>query len=330
MSFFELIQFPFMQNALITGSIIAIVAAIMGYFVIARGLTFAGHALAHIGFAGAAGAVLIGVNPVIGLLVFTIGASVGIGALGKELEERDVTIGIIMTLALGLGILFLSLYEGYAEQAYSILFGTILGISRANVLTTAVISILTLGCLAVIFRPLLFSSFDASVAEAHGVPIRLLSIVFLVLVAITVSISVQIVGVMLIFTLLIGPAATAMRIFRRPLWALLLATALGLIYTWGGILLAANGSWPVSFYITTLAFGVYLPVRLLSPLWNHRRFAKAPNGTNRGFQADDYPSTKQVSAVSNSAIQSPLVADHNRQISQANEPDQQPEGSSRR
>jgi zinc/manganese transport system permease protein len=330
MNFFELIQFPFMQNALITGSIIAIVAAIMGYFVIARGLTFAGHALAHIGFAGAAGAVLIGINPVIGLLVFTIGASVGIGALGKELEERDVTIGIIMTLALGLGILFLSLYEGYAEQAYSILFGTILGISRANVLTTAIISVLTLGCLTIIFRPLLFSSFDASVAEAHGVPVRLLSIVFLVLVAITVSISVQIVGVMLIFTLLIGPAATAMRIFLRPLWALLLATALGLTYTWGGILLAAYGNWPVSFYITTLAFGVYLPIRLLSPLWNRRRVVKTPNIANRDVQTEEYHSTSQVSAASNIAVQNSLAAGRNGKSSQANEPDQQPEGSSRR
>ncbi len=268
---FDMLQYPFIQNAFLAGAFVAVVAAITGYFLLVRGLTFAGHALSHIGFAGAAGAVLLGIDPVIGLLVFTIGAGIAIGILGKEIRERDIAIGIVMTLTLGLGVLFLSLYSGYAERAYSILFGTIVGISQSDVLVTVIFSILTIGVLLALFRPLLFSSFDPEVAEARGVPVRLLAIVFLVLVAITVSMSIQIVGILLIFTLLVGPVATAVRIVQRPVWAILLAIVLGLSYTWLGIFLAGNGTWPVSFYIAAISFGVYLPVRFLSPLWHGRR-----------------------------------------------------------
>jgi zinc/manganese transport system permease protein len=271
---FDILQYGFIQNAFIAGTCVAIVAAIMGYFLIVRGLTFAGHALPNIGFAGAAGAVLLGIDPVIGLLAFTISAAVAIGILGKAIRERDIAVGIIMTFALGLGILFLSLYSGYAERVYSILFGQIVGISQENVLFTALSSFLTLFVLLTLFRPLLFSSFDPELAEARGVPVKLLGIVFLILVAITVSIAVQIVGALLFFTLLIGPAATTLRIVQRPLWAILLAIMLGICYTWLGIFFAANGSWPVSFYIATISFGVYLPIRLLSPLWIGRNTRK--------------------------------------------------------
>ncbi len=246
----------------------------MGYFLIVRGLTFAGHALPNIGFAGAAGAVLLGVDPVIGLLVFTISAAIAISILGKAMRERDIVVGIIMTFALGLGILFLSLYSGYAERVYSILFGQIVGISQQNVLFTAVSSLLTLAVLLMLYRPLLFSSFDPEVAEARGVPVNMLGLAFLVLVAITVSIAVQIVGALLFFTLLIGPAATTVRIVQRPLWAILVAIILGISYIWLGIFFAANGTWPVSFYIATISFAVYLPIRLLSPLWIGRQARK--------------------------------------------------------
>ncbi len=271
---FDILQYPFIQNAFIAGTCVAIVAAVMGYFLIVRGLTFAGHALPNIGFAGAAGAVLLGVDPVIGLLAFTVSAAIAIGVLGKALRERDIVVGIIMTFALGLGILFLSLYSGYAERVYSILFGQIVGISQQNVLFTAAASLLTLVVLLIMYRPLLFSSFDPEVAEARGVPINVLGVAFLVLVAITVSIAVQIVGALLFFTLLIGPAATAVRIVQRQLWAILLAVFLGICYIWAGIFFAANGAWPVSFYIATISFAVYLPVRLLSPLWIGRRARK--------------------------------------------------------
>jgi zinc/manganese transport system permease protein len=271
---FDILQYAFMQNALLAGSVVAVVAAVIGYFLVVRGLTFAGHALPNIGFAGAAGAVLLNMDPVLGLFVFTIGAGVGIGLLGKRVNERDTSIGVIMTFALGLGLLFLSLYQGYAERVYSILFGQIIGISQQDVWLMLGSSALTLLALGLLFRPLLFSSFDPEGAEARGLPVRTLAIVFLILLAITVSLAVQVIGALLVFVLLVGPAATAVRLARSPLRAVFLAAFLGVVYTFTGIYLSAvvqNGTWPASFFIATISFGVYLPVRLLSPLWLDRQ-----------------------------------------------------------
>lgn len=284
-------QYSFIQNALLTGTCVAIVSAVVGYFLVSRSLTFAGHALAHIGFAGAAGAILLGFSPLAGLLVFTIGGGIGISLLSKESRERDLAIGIILTFALGLGILFLSLYSGFAERVYAVLFGDLLGISQTDVLVTAIFGAITLVIIGVLFRPLLFSSFDPEVAEARGVPVRSLAMGFLVLVAIAVSMSVQVVGVLLVFTLLVGPAATAMRIVKHPLWVIGLAMLLGVAYVWVGIFLAvnvANATWPPSFFISTLSFGVYLPVRLLSPLWNERR-------KQQRIEAEKQPSSVETS-----------------------------------
>jgi len=299
---FDILQYPFIQNALLAGSCVAVVAAVAGYFMIVRGLTFAGHALPNIGFAGAAGAVLLGIDPVIGLFVFTIVAAIGIGFLGERINERDTVVGIIMTIALGLGILFLSLYAGFAERVYSILFGQIVGISQADVLVTIISSTVTLAILLVLFRPLLFSSFDPEVAEARGIPVRLLAILFLVLIAITVSLAVQVVGALLVFTLLVGPAATAVRIVQRPLWAIVIAIVLGVSYTCIGIFLAAiSVSWPVSFFIATISFGVYLPVRLLSPLWIGRRARQKVTSTQSGIfsssQADEQEQSTSVETM---------------------------------
>ncbi len=287
---FAILQYSFMQNALFTGAVVAVVSAVTGYFLIARSLTFAGHALPNIGFAGAAGAVLLGIDPVYGLFAFTIGAAIGIGLLGGEARERDTSIGIIMTFALGLGILFLSLYAGYAQQAYSFLFGQIVGISQQDVIITTLSGVFTLVMMGILYRPLLFSSFDPQVAEARGLPVRALSISFLVLVALTVSLAVQIVGALLVFTLLIGPAATAVRITSSPLRAILLAIVLGVSYTSVGIYLAGESLyWPVSFFIAVLSFGVYLPVRFLVPMWRGRHVRKeiaaAPRPSFSMFEA---------------------------------------------
>lgn len=259
-------QYPFIRNAFLAGSIVAVAAGFTGYFLAARGLAFAGHALSHIGFAGAAGALVLGVPPVYGLFLFTITAAGWIGAAGKNLREEDINIGMIMMLMLGLGALFISLYSGYAERAYSILFGTIMGISKADVLVTAVFGIAQITALALICRPLLFASVDPEVAEARGVPVRLLGIVFLVLVAIAVSISAQVVGVLFVFTLLVGPAATAMRLTRRPGAAMIISIGLALVYTWAGIFLAAVINWPVSFFIASVSFAAYMAVRLIQPV----------------------------------------------------------------
>ena len=273
---FAILQYPFIQNALLVGSVIAVVAAVTGYFLIARGLTFAGHALPNVGFAGAAGAVMLGIDPVIGLFALTIGAAIGIGLLGSEARERDTSISVIMTFALGLGFLFLSLYAGNAQQVYNFLIGQIVGISQQDIVITIVVGAFTLLCILALYRPLLFSSFDPQVAEARGLPVRALSILFLILVAITVSLAVQIVGALLVFTLLVGPAATAVRIASSPARAISLAITLGVLYTTVGIYLAGESLYlPVSFFIATISFAVYLPVRFLSPGWKRRAARRA-------------------------------------------------------
>ena len=256
-----LFQYEFMRNAFLAGTIVALVAGLVGYFVILRSLSFAGHALSHIGFAGATGAVALGLSPVLGLLVFTLGSGLIMGALGKHIRGRDVIIGIVLAWTLGLGVLFLSLYKGYATEAYALLFGEILGISRLDVLITSIAGVITLLGLAVLYRPLLFTSLDEDVAEARGVPTRFVSVAFLLLLALAVSQAVQVVGVLLIFALLVTPAAIAERLTARPALGMLLSAGLALLFTWGGLTVAYYLPYPVSFFITSLAFGTYLLVR---------------------------------------------------------------------
>jgi zinc/manganese transport system permease protein len=171
---------------------------------------------------------------------------------------------------------------------YAILFGDILGISQTDMQVTALFSAITVVILLALFQPLLFSSFDPDIAEARGVPVRSLAVGFLVLVAVTVSMSVQVIGALLVFTLLVGPAATAMRLAKRPMLVIGLAMALGITYVWVGIFLAINvadATWPPGFFITALSFGIYLPVRLLSPLWNERRKQQTASASSCSPQA---------------------------------------------
>jgi zinc/manganese transport system permease protein len=262
----DFLQYDFMQNAFMAGTIVAVVASCVGYFVVLRHVAFAGHALSHIGFSGAAGAVLIGFDPIWGLLAFTLAAALAMGLLGERVEGRDVAIGIVLAFALGLGILFLQLYTAYASEAFSILFGTILGISRAAVLTSLLIGLIVLGGLTVIFRPLLFMSVNPIAAEAGGVPVRVLSAVFLLLVALAVSEAVQVVGVLLIFALLVAPPATAMYVTARVYPAIAIAVTLAVLETWFGLIMAYYTNYSVSFFIATAAVILYLLARLLALL----------------------------------------------------------------
>src|SRR5690348_5304566 len=163
-------QYQFMDNAYMAGTVVAIVAGAIGYFVVLRGSAFAAHALSHIGFAGATGAVVLAINPIFGLLAFTMGSGMVIGALGSRLRSRDVTIGIVLAWTLGLGVLFISLYTGYAQEAYALLFGEILGISVNEVIVTGIVAGLALVALVVMYRPLLYASVDQDLARAKGVP----------------------------------------------------------------------------------------------------------------------------------------------------------------
>src|SRR5215475_7425295 len=214
-----------------------------------RGQTFAGHALSHIGFAGATGAGLIGLAPLWGLLVFTLAAGIAMGALGERISNRDVAIGVVLALALGFGLLFLHYYTSFATQATALLFGNVLAVDHTMIATLAVLGVITLAALASIMRPLIFASLQPELAEAKGVPLRFVSTAFLAIVALAVSVSAQIVGVLLVFALMVGPPATAQRL-ARSLWSgLALSAGIALAEAWIGIAVAYYTDWPVSFCI---------------------------------------------------------------------------------
>ena len=258
----QIFLYPFMQHAYEAGTIVAIVAGIVGYFVVLRRSSFAAHSLSHIGFAGAAGAALIGISPVYGLLLFTTVGGSSMAALSPKTANRDISIGTVLAFMLGLGVLFISLYTGYATEAYSILFGEILGISSNDVILTLVAGLIILVAVAVVYRPLLFSSLDEDVAEAKGVPTFILGIVFMLLVAVATSIAVQVVGVLLIFSLMVTPAAIAQQLAKRPQRVILISVAVALTATWLGLFVAFYEPYPVSFFITSIVFIAYLLSRL--------------------------------------------------------------------
>lgn len=258
-------HYQFMQHAFEAGTIVAVVAGIVGYFVVLRNSSFAAHALSHVGFAGAAGAVLFAINPVFGLFLFTSAGGLGMAVLGPRASHRDVEIGTVLAFMLGIGVLFISLYTGYATEAYSILFGEILGISASDVIVTLVAGVVILGAVAFVYRPLLFASLDEDVAEAKGMPMLFLGIIFMLLVAAATSIAVQVVGVLLIFSLMVTPAAMAQRLAKKPSEALAISIAVALAATWVGLFISFYVSYPVSFIITTIVFVSYLIVRFASP-----------------------------------------------------------------
>src|SRR5258706_5855296 len=269
----DLFHYEFMVHAFEAGTIISIVAGAIGYFVVLRGTAFAAHALSHIGFAGATGAVVLSLNPIIGLLAFTLGAGVTIGALGSRLRERDVTIGIVLAWTLGLGVLFISLYRGYATEAYAILFGEILGISTTDVTVTLVAGLITLAAIIALYRPLLFSSVDEDLAAAKGVPVTALSIAFMAILAVAGTEAVQVVGVLLTFAPLAPPAVVAVRFTCRPPVAILAGIGLAVAFTWVGLTVSYYSPHPVSFFITSLAFATYLAVRMSEPIRDRLRRA---------------------------------------------------------
>ena len=260
-----LLQFHFMQNAFVAGTLVALLAGVAGYFVVLRGQSFVAHMLSQVGFPGAAAGVLVHVSPVLGLIAFCITAALGIGWMGRSLDAghraESAAVGSILAFSLGLGLLFFRLYAGSAQGIYSFLFGTIVGISDRDVQLTLVVAILCVGALAIIGRPLIFASVDPDVAEARGVPVRTLSAGFLLVLALAVAVTVQIVGTLLIFALLVAPGASALLLSARPGRALVLSVLLSLVFTWLGLAFAYFTDLPVGFFITSLAFAAYLTVR---------------------------------------------------------------------
>ena len=252
---------PYLQNALCGGLIVAILAAFVGYFVIVRGAAFATHALSQIGFAGAAGAVLVGVEPLAGLIVFALLGAAGLGALSTRSRSSDVTTALILVCALGTGALFLALQRDYASNVFSLLFGTIVGVTRTEVVLTAGAAFCALAVLAAIARPLLFATLARDAARGAGVPVIALDYAFFAIVALAAAVTVPVVGTLLVFSLTLGPAAVAARISARPALAIALAIGLGAFAVIAGVALAYETDWPVGFFISTIVMAQYLAAR---------------------------------------------------------------------
>jgi zinc/manganese transport system permease protein len=253
----DMLQYEFMTNAFAAAGIAALVSGIVGFFLVMRGQTFAGHALSHIGFAGATGAGLIGLAPLWGLVGFTLAAGVGMGLLGERISNRDVAIGVVLALALGFGLLFLHYYTSFATQATALLFGNVLAVDHGMIAILVALGMITLASLGAIMRPLIFASLQPELAEAKGVPLRFISTAFLAVVALAVSECAQIVGVLLVFTLMVGPPATAQRL-AGGLWSgLALSATLALGEAWLGLTAAYYTDWPVSFCIAVLSGACY-------------------------------------------------------------------------
>lgn len=246
-----------MTEAFIAGTVAAVLCAVVGWFVVVRGVVFAADALTHVGFAGAAGAVLVGAPPIAGLLTLTIAVSAAIGALQERLRGRDVVVGMILVGALGLGVLMLRLSSGYSNQTYALLFGDILALSGRDLVILGVAAGIALVATLVAFRPLLFASLDGDLAEARGLPVRAVSIAFMLLVAIAASAATQVLGALLAVALIVAPAASAQRLTDRPLRSVSLAVGLALVITWAGLGLGYWLPYPVSFFITSLAAITY-------------------------------------------------------------------------
>lgn len=244
---------PFMTNAFIAGLCIALAAGVMGYFTIVRHSTFAAHALAHIGLPGATGAVLLGLPVSLGMGVFALAGALVIGALGKRVSEREIATGTVLAFATGLGLFFARLSSSASSQMQSILFGSILTITTGQVIGFAVFDVLLVAVLAVIYRPLLFSSLDEQVAQAKGVPNGVMNVAFMAIMAGVITIAVPAVGTLLIFALVITPAATANILTGTPFRSMVVSGLLCLAAIWGGLVISAMFPAPPSFIIVTLS-----------------------------------------------------------------------------
>ena len=258
-----MLAYDFMRNAFIAGGCIAAAAGLVGYFVVLRNQVFTTDALGHVAFTGGMGGLLIGLNLLVGLFGSCIAVALAIGSLGGRGRGRDVAIGTVFAWVLGLGLLFLSIFtSSHSASAgnvgISVLFGSILGMQPAQAAVASVAGLLTCIALLAIARPLLFVSLDPEVAISRGLPIRVLTAFFLILVAITVAESVQAVGALLVFGLMVTPAAVAQNLTTNPYAGMALSAAVSVLAVWLGLTLAFYISYPVSFFITALAFGAFI------------------------------------------------------------------------
>ena len=264
-----------LRNSIIAGAVLGVVGGLIGVFVMTRDLAFAVHGVSELSFAGAAAALLLGVNVVGGSLVGSLIAAIAIGVLGTRAKDRNSIIAVIMPFGLGLGILFLALYDGRASNKFGLLTGQIVSVDNPQLGYLVAISAVVIVGLAVVWRPLMFASVDPDVAAARGVPVRTLSIVFMILLGLGTAVSIQIVGALLVLSLLVTPAAAAMRVSSTPRVVVSLSVLFALASIVGGIMLALGSSIPISPYVTTISFTIYLVCRGIDAL-------RARSGTSGG------------------------------------------------
>ena len=256
-----MLDYEFMRTAFAASGVVGVLAGIVGYFLVLRGQAFAAHALAHVGFTGAAGALLIGAPPLAGMAVATLAAGGLMGVLGAESEARDLAIGIVLAGALGAGLLLLHFAASSAAPATALLFGNVFGTDWGGVAALAGLAAVSLAALSRLARPLLFVSLHPDLAEASGVSPRYAGTLFLLIVALAIAASAQLTGVLLVFVLTVAPAATAQRLSRGVLRGVALAAAIAVADAWGGIAISYATDWPPSAAITGLSLGVYLLAR---------------------------------------------------------------------
>src|SRR5579884_2320777 len=258
----DYLSLPFAQHALLAGGLVAVTCGLIGPFVITRNMAFAVHGTAELAFTGAAAGLLVSDNPVAGALI---------AALSSRQRDRDSSIGVVLAAGLGLGVLLLGYYHGFATQATNILFGNLFGVSTGQILLLVVIAVAAMVCLAVVYRPLLFASVDPEVAAARGVPVRVLGLVFLLILALTVTEAAQVVGTLLVLSLAITPAASAQRLATSPLGVAILSVVFAVLSADGGLLASLQASKvKPSVLVAAISFAIYLLARLAGPMAKQR------------------------------------------------------------
>jgi zinc/manganese transport system permease protein len=276
----NLFAYHFMVNAFRAGTAVAVVAAVVGWFMVLRAQTFAGHTLSVVGFPGAAGAVWLGASASLGFFAFCIGAALLIAAIpratGRGYSSESAVIGTLQAFALACGLLFVSLYAGFLNGVTALLFGNFLGITNAQVVTLILTGVVCLAVIVAVYRPLLFASIDPDVATARGIRTAGLSVIYLVVLGAAVAEAAQITGALLVFALLVVPAAAAQVVTARPLLSLALAVGFGLGIVWSGLAIAYYSPYPVGFWISAIALLTYVVARLFAHVTERPRLLAAP------------------------------------------------------
>jgi len=252
------------RNTIFTGLVLGLLGGLIGIFVLTRDLAFAVHGISELSFAGGAAGLLFGFGVVEGSLAGSLVAALLVGILGSKAHDRNSIIAVLMPFGLGLGILCLALYPGRASNKFGLLTGQIVAVDDGRLGAVAAIASVVIVGLIVVWRPLMFASVDADVATARGVPVRMLSVAFMLMLGLAVAVSVQVVGALLVLSILVTPAAAALRVSSSPIIAPLLSMAFAVVSLVGGIMLALGGSLPISPYVTTISFLIYVVCRLIT------------------------------------------------------------------